>query len=962
MWEYLASIFDTQDFPARWHCGNWSTAHGWLHILSDLGVWSAYVAIPCVLSYFLLRRKDLPFPTIIWLFVAFILACGTTHLMEAIIFWWPAYRLAGLIKLMTALVSWATIFALVSITPKVLSLASPTVLEERVNNRTRELAEANEALQRVMQEQMKTEASLLEQHEWFLVTLSSLGEGVIATDSQGKITFVNIFATKLTGWSEKKAIGKSLNDVLVLIDSKSGELLEIPQGKLLGNEQEGHFRLEAELRSEDSRSTPIEFAATPIRSGNITLGVVVVLHDATERQRREVEQLEANERIRSVVDHVVDGIITIDDRGNVTSFNPAAERIFGRNKEEVIDQNVRVLMPEPYHSQHDGYLHNYLMTNEAKIIGIGREVVGRRKDGSTFPLDLAVSEFRLDRKRYFTGIVRDITDRKQAEKTSDFLANAGDVLATLVDFKSAVEKVARLSVPFLADFCIVDLMREDGSFYRACAAHADPGQELLMQVLRQHGELNPADESLSSRVARNMTAQRLTSIESYTDSLAATHADELEVLKKLAPRSLICVPLLVRNRTLGTITFVRCGNLAPYSERDLTLAEDLAHRAAIAVDNAGLYEVVCNADRRKDEFLATIAHELRNPLAPIRHALEVMRISGSQEELPSRARETVQRQIDHLVRLVDDLLDVSRIMQGKIELRHERFKLTSLIERVVESTQHSIRAHNHDLSISVPSETVWLVADATRLDQVISNLLNNAAKYTDPGGKIELNGRVEGEELILSVKDNGIGIETKLLGDVFDLFRQVDTSFSRSRGGLGIGLTLARSLVQMHGGTIEAHSAGLGKGSEFVVRLPLPQEAHRLAGEGKKNESAAHVRQSALRILVVDDNVDAADMLATVLRLDGHEVQTAYDGFAALIAAKDFRPTFVLLDIGMPGMSGYEVAMKLREEDEHPSLVLIAMTGFGQEQDRRRSREAGIDHHLVKPVSPDTLRQILSGD
>jgi signal transduction histidine kinase len=466
-------------------------------------------------------------------------------------------------------------------------------------------------------------------------------------------------------------------------------------------------------------------------------------------------------------------------------------------------------------------------------------------------------------------------------------------------------------------------------------------------------------------VARDKTAQMIVVLDHPAELLAATSPDERDVISELSPRSLICVPLLVRNRTLGTITFIRCGNLAQYSQPDLTLAEDLAHRAAIAMDNASLYEMVCSADRRKDEFLATIAHELRNPLAPIRHALEVMRMSGSQEELSRQARETVQRQIDHLVRLVDDLLDVSRIMQGKIDLRHERFKLSNLIDRVVESTNPTMQAHDHELSISVPTEPVWLIADMTRLDQVISNLLNNAAKYTDPGGKIQLNAHVVGDRLVMSVKDNGIGIEPKLLGDVFDLFRQVDTSFARSRGGLGIGLTLARTLVQMHGGTIEAHSLGLGKGSEFVVYLPLPLEGHPFPDDQKTNgslESADSVRNSALRILVVDDNIDAADMLAMVLRLDGHEVRTAYDGYAALTAADEFRPTFILLDIGMPGMSGYEVAMKLRQDAMHPSLVLVAMTGFGQEQDRRRSKEAGIDHHLVKPVSPDTLREILNGN
>lgn len=506
------------------------------------------------------------------------------------------------------------------------------------------------------------------------------------------------------------------------------------------------------------------------------------------------ELAEAEERMRSVLNHVVDGIITIDETGRVESFNPAAERIFGYAATEVIGLNVRILMPEPYHNEHDGYISNYLRSGQAKIIGIGREVVGRRKDASTFPMELAVSEFRIEGRRYFTGIVRDITERKRLE------------------------------------------------------------------------------EELRERL------------------------------------------------------------------------EDLAQ-----------------ADRQKNEFLAMLAHELRNPLAPMRMALHLLKMPGVPEATRREARDRMEGQLEQLVRLVDDLLDLSRIVRGRIELRKEILNVAVAAARAIETAKPVIDAHGHELCVVLPDEPIWVEADLVRLAQVIANLLMNAAKYTDKAGRIALTIESGGGHAVVRVRDSGIGIPREMLPRIFDLFVQGDRSLARSQGGLGIGLTLVKRVLEMHGGTITAASAGVGQGSEFVVSLPVVSNraastAQPITGSGREKVTDP-VRR---RVLVVDDNIDAAESIRMFLELSGYDVRCIYDGPSVFEAARSYRPDVIVLDIGLPGMSGYEVARRLREESEFKGTPLIAVTGYGQDEDRRRSQEAGFDCHLTKPVDPEALQAFLA--
>jgi PAS domain S-box-containing protein len=363
------------------------------------------------------------------------------------------------------------------------------------------------------------------------------------------------------------------------------------------------------------------------------------------------------------------------------------------------------------------------------------------------------------------------------------------------------------------------------------------------------------------------------------------------------------------------------------------------------------------ADRSKNEFLATLAHELRNPLAPIRNALHLMSLKGGPPPEQQWALDVIERQMQQMTRLIDDLLDIARITVNKLELRQERIEVGEVLNAAVATSRPLIETAGHELAISAPGEPLFLDGDLTRLAQVVSNLLNNAAKYTERGGCIRLAVERQGSDVVISVRDTGIGIPAEALPRIFEMFTQVDRSMERSQGGLGIGLTLVKRLVDLHGGSITAQSDGAGKGSEFTVRLPLAMAAPDASPAPRPSEVATG---SALRVLVVDDNWDSAATLGMLLRIVGHDVRTAHDGLEALRVAGEFRPAVVLLDIGLPKLNGYETARRLRKEPWGSRVILIATTGWGQAADRERSKDAGFDHHLVKPVDPTALIQLLA--
>ncbi|MGH8227020.1 MAG: hybrid sensor histidine kinase/response regulator [Steroidobacteraceae bacterium] len=370
-------------------------------------------------------------------------------------------------------------------------------------------------------------------------------------------------------------------------------------------------------------------------------------------------------------------------------------------------------------------------------------------------------------------------------------------------------------------------------------------------------------------------------------------------------------------------------------------------------------ELLCDASRREDEFLATLAHELRNPLAPIRSAAQIMRLAEDDHAASSAARAIIERQLKHLVRLIDNLVDVSRITRGKLELRKERVELATVLEIAVEINRPLLESKQQHVLIDLPREPLLIDADTTRIAQVFANLLNNSAKYSDAWTQIEIRGTRDGSHAVITVDDQGAGIEPERLERIFDLYTRTDRPAALPHDGLGVGLTLVKRLVELHGGTVSAHSEGSGRGSSFSVRLEL-LEASRPEGAAPPMASKAGRTALRARILVVDDNHDAAQSLALLLGMDGHEVRTAGDGLEALEVAEEFRPQVALLDIGMPKLDGYETARRLRARPWAAGMLLFALTGWGLEEDRERARQAGFDRHLVKPVDPEALTQLLS--
>ena len=801
--DFLTHLFDTSDFPARWTCGRWTTGHGWLHILSDLGVWSAYLAIPLVLGFFLLRRKDLPFRKIFLLFGAFILACGTTHLMEAIIFWWPAYRLAGVIKLMTAGVSWATVIALVPIVPRVLAMRSPEELEREIA--ARKLAEeslhrANSDLEKRVQERTteltQAVAALRDERELLHITLTSIGDGVIVTDAEGRVTFLNSVAENLTEWTTTEAQGVALGTVFHIVNEETRlpvmnpAIRALPEGVVVG------LANHTVLIGKNATEHGIDDSAAPIRDGQgRVVGCVLVFRDITDR--RMVEQQNADRLaniglLASIVEFSQDAIIRKSLKGTIQSWNHAAQRLFGYTAAEAVGRNISLIVPPDRRDEEGQIITRLLAGDHVNHF----DTIRLRKDGSSIDVALTISPIR-DENSQIIGIsktARDITEEKEAER-----------------------------------------------------------------------------------------------------------------------------------RIYGLMTELK------------------------------------DADRRKDEFLATLAHELRNPLAPIRNSLEVMKRANGSGEVIEQSRAMMERQLVQMVRLVDDLLDISRITRNKVELRKLRVELSSVLHHAIEMCQPFIQNSEHRIELNLPPVAIYLDADPVRLAQVFSNLLNNACKFTDSKGRIELSALHAGNDVIVTVKDNGIGIPPEMLPKVFEMFTQINSSLERTHGGLGIGLALVQRLVEMHGGTVTARSEGAGTGSEFIVRLPIADFRFPIEeAEDDTNRKSKIENQKPRRILVVDDNQDSASSLAMLLKLSGNDTAMAHDGEEAVERAEVYQPNVILLDLGLPKRNGYDACRIIRQQPWGRDILMIALTGWGQEEDRRKSKEAGFDGHLVKPVSLDELVKLLS--
>ncbi|MGV3571994.1 MAG: response regulator [Ramlibacter sp.] len=522
---------------------------------------------------------------------------------------------------------------------------------------------------------------------------------------------------------------------------------------------------------------------------------------------------------------------------------------------------------------------------------------------------------------------------EEAGHRADYLAEASQRLSRSLNIDDTIAAVLNLCVPMLGDRAILGIPDKDGGV-RRLEMHPAPRADDDVAFAEAMG---PELRAAADKVLRDK---------------------QFHLWRDGRGRAAAISPLMAGDQVRGALALL--GDEKQFDSTRLALVREVASRASIAMENARLYSAVQEADRRKNEFLAMLAHELRNPLAPIRNAVHIL---TSAEELPPKlawARDVIGRQADHMARLIDDLLDVSRIVQGKVAVKPEKMALATLIERSVEASSPRIAAREQVLDVTLPPESIELEGDDVRLSQVLSNLINNASKFSPERSHIALEASFRDGEVHIAVKDQGAGISPDFLPHIFDLFAQADQSLDRSQGGLGIGLTLVKHLVELHGGHVLAASEGLGKGAQVTVCLPARIGTAAGAAPPAQEPRAASVRTGASRILVVDDLAASAETLRTLLEMEGFEVRVAHEGQAALALAREFRPEVVLLDIGLPGMNGFEVAHGLRAQPESRDALLIALTGYGEAESRNRSAQAGFDFHMVKPADVNLLLTMLA--
>jgi PAS domain S-box-containing protein len=754
-----------------------------------------------------------------------------------------------------------------------------------------------------------------EQREVFRVTLRSIGDAVLTTDTEGRITYINQVAQSLTGWSHTEALGQPLERVFQIINEVTRKPVENPATRALREGIVVGLANHTVLIKKDGSECPIDDSAAPIRNeqGNVS-GCVLIFRDVSAQrliERDKANQLLTARLLASIVETSNDAIISKSLDGIIQSWNAAAERVFGFTTEEAVGRNISLVIPPDRLADEDQIIAK--LRAGQRIEHFETERV--RNDGQRIIVSLTISPIK-DAAGNVTGaskIVRDVTARKRTERERQ---NFVTVVENSTDFIGMCDLQG---LPFFVNRAGLEMVGLDDIEQ----ARRTPLQEFFF----------PEDQGMI--------------MNEFLPSVMANGHGEVEVrfrhFKTGEPRWMAYKVSVLTNAGNEPVGFA-------------TVSQDVTERKRLADDLRRLAADLAEADQRKNEFLATLAHELRNPLAPMSNMLEVVKHSGDDREVLKRAHDTIERQLGQMVRLVDDLLDLNRITYDRLELRRSEVELSSVIQQAVEVARPLIDAAGHDLTVELPDEPIYLNADRARLAQVFGNLLNNSSKYTRSNGRISVSAKRVDDEVMVTVKDNGAGIPQDKLDSIFDMFMQVDLTAERSQGGLGIGLTLVKRLAEMHGGSIEARSAGEGQGSEFIVRLPVLSKPS-VAAQPKP---AASEPSPERRILIVDDNVDAADSLAMLLEITGNKTYMAHDGVEAVEAIEEHRPEVVLLDIGLPRLTGHEVCRQVRQQPWGKDIVMIALTGWGQEDDRRQSEEAGFNGHLVKPVDYDKLLELLS--
>jgi len=802
----------------------------------------------------------------------------------------------------------------------VVGFASIAMLES-LRKAQRQTEEQRRQLEQEVAARRLTEQAFAEQAERLRTTLASIGDAVITTDLAGCITNMNAVAESLTGWTTAEAMGQLLDAVFRIVNETTRKTVENPAFRALKEGVIVGLANHTVLIAKDGTERPIDDSAAPIRckDGEV-VGCVLVFRDITERHRQEAELEERERQFRTLAESIPQLAWMANTDGYIFWYNRRWYEYTGTTPEQMEGWG--------WQSVHDpDELPKVLEQWKASIAtGTPFDMMFPLKgqDGQFRPFLTRVEPVKDDEGRVvrWFGTNTDVTEQMRVEERLRFQLDLTQTItdnATIAIFMTDDKSRCTFMNPAaeaMTGFTFKEV--EGGILHDFIHHHYPDGRPYPIPEC-------PIDRALPERF----------DVIGHEDVFIRKSGEYFPALVNAKP-------IRKEGRAVGTVIEVR----------DVRVEKEAAEALRLLAAN------LSEANRKKDEFLATLAHELRNPLAPIRNGLLLMKLAGDDAEAVERSRSMMERQIEQMVRLVDDLMDISRISQGKLELRKEHVPLGAVIASAVETTRPLIEQMGHELTVTLPKQPLIVDADMTRLAQVFMNLLNNSAKYSERGGHIWLTVERQGSDVVVSVRDTGIGIPADNLTSIFDMFSQVDRSLEKSQGGLGIGLSLVKRLVEMHGGRIEAKSDGPGRGSEFVVRLPVDVEASRPQAADKQEEPAAS--KSSLRILIVDDNKDGADSLAMVLKMMGNDARTAYDGKEGVELAGEFRPEVVLFDIGMPKLNGYEACRLIRKEPWGRKVIVIAVTGWGQDDDRQRSHDAGFDHHMVKPVDPQALMKMLA--
>jgi PAS domain S-box-containing protein len=663
-----------------------------------------------------------------------------------------------------------------------------------------------------------------------------------------------------------------------------------------------------------------------------------------------------------LLEEAPDAVMLVDGHGAIRLVNQRAERLFGYSRHDLLGRPATIVLPTDVRSAPE----------------LQRDVHGVRRDGSRFPAEISVSPLAAAGGQLVTAVVRDVTDRRQLEddrtergraevarahaeeisRRASFLAEASRVLSASLDYEATLRSVARVAIPYLADYVLVDVIEAQGRLRRLTAAHTDPAIEERLAAQRPP---TPIAATVAGALQGVIARGEPTLVRDVSEEWLATRGRDAEHLGAGAgadPTSLMLVPLRARGRTLGVVSFALVNGKRRYTLADLALAEDLAQRAALAADNARLYREAQDASRAKDEFLAVLSHELRTPLTPVLGWVRMLRSGTLAPDATQRALDTVERNTRLQAQLVEDLLDVSRIIVGKLSLDLRPVALGPIVDAVMESTAAAAAAKSIAIVSHLEPDLPRIEADANRLQQVLANLVSNAVKFTPTGGRVAVEVRRTGDAVCLTVADTGDGLAPDVAPYIFDRFRQADSTITRQHGGLGLGLSIVRHIVERHGGTVRASSEGIGHGTTFTVTLPIGGPVSG-ATDADAHAAAPKDLLTAVRVLVVDDDTDSRELVTAVLRSAGADVAGAGSTDEALRCADEAAPDVVVSDLAMPTRDGYALLRALHARGLARDVITVALTAHARREDRERALGAGYDAYVTKPVEPAALASLV---